>query len=57
MQRSSVRFNSGGSGSFVSADGLVMNLIETRQITPESLANIQKMLEASRREKDVNDKS
>jgi hypothetical protein len=27
LQRSSVRFNNGGSGSFVSADGLVMTII------------------------------
>ena len=40
-----------------SADGLVLNLIETRQITPESLAHIQKMLEQSRKEKDGNAQS
>jgi BlaI family transcriptional regulator, penicillinase repressor len=40
-----------------SADGLVMNLIETRQITPERIAQLQKILEQSREEKDANDKS
>jgi BlaI family transcriptional regulator, penicillinase repressor len=40
-----------------SADGLVLNLIETRQLTPERLAQIQKMLEQSRKEKHANDKS
>ena len=40
-----------------SADGLVLNLIETRQLTPERLANIQKMLEQSKREKHGNDQS
>jgi predicted transcriptional regulator len=40
-----------------SADGLVMNLIETRQITPERIAQLQKVLEQSREEKDANDKS
>jgi predicted transcriptional regulator len=40
-----------------SADGLVMNLLETRQLTPEKLAQIQKMLEQSREEKHGNDQS
>lgn len=40
-----------------SADVLVMNLIETRQITPERIAQLQKVLEQSREEKDANDKS
>jgi predicted transcriptional regulator len=50
-----------------SADGLVLNLLETRQLTPERLASIQKTLEESkeaqskgaqsRRTKDANDKS
>ena len=34
-----------------SADGLVLNLIETRQLTPERLAKIQQVLEQSRKEK------
>ena len=38
-----------------SADGLVLNLIETRQLTPARLAKIQKMLEESREEKNGND--
>src|SRR5260370_32296622 len=29
-----------------SADGLVLNLVQTRQLTPEKLAQIQKLLEA-----------
>ena len=40
-----------------SADGLVLNLIETRQITPERLAHIQRMLEQNREKKDGNDPS
>jgi BlaI family transcriptional regulator, penicillinase repressor len=31
-----------------SADSLVLNLIETRQLTPEKLASIQKLLEGKR---------
>jgi BlaI family transcriptional regulator, penicillinase repressor len=33
-----------------SADRLVLNLIETRQLTPEKLAGIQKLLEQGKRE-------
>jgi len=29
-----------------SADSLVLNLVKTRQLTPEKLAEIQKLLEA-----------
>src|SRR2546427_13290152 len=35
-----------------SADRLVLNLIETRQISPERLASIHKLLEQPRSEKD-----
>jgi len=38
-----------------SADGLVMNLVETRQLTPEKLAEIQKLLDRQREEPDGND--
>lgn len=33
-----------------SADSLVLNLLETRKLTPEKLARVQKMLEQSREE-------
>ena len=35
-----------------SADGLVLSLVETRKLTPEKLAQIQKLLEKSKEEKD-----
>ena len=35
-----------------SADSLVLNLIETRQLTPKRLAQIQKLLEQPQEEKD-----
>lgn len=38
-----------------SADDLVLNLVESRQLTPERLAQIQKLLEHSQEEKDGND--
>jgi BlaI family penicillinase repressor len=38
-----------------SADSLVMSLVETRQLTPERLARIQKLLEQSQEEKHGND--
>jgi predicted transcriptional regulator len=38
-----------------SADSLVLNLIETRQLTPEKLAQIQKFLEKERGEQHGND--
>jgi len=38
-----------------SADGLVLNLIETRQLTPERLAKIQKLLAESKEKKHGND--
>ena len=38
-----------------SADDLVLNLVETRQLTPERLAQIQKLLEDSQEERDGND--
>lgn len=38
-----------------SADSLVMNLVETRHLTPEKLARIQALLEESREVKDGND--
>ena len=38
-----------------SADSLVLNLVETRHLTPEKLAQIQKLLEHSREEQDGND--
>ena len=37
-----------------SADSLVLNLVETRHLTPEKLARIQKMLDHSQEEKDGN---
>jgi predicted transcriptional regulator len=38
-----------------SADGLVLSLLETRRLTPEKLAKIQKFLEQSREQKHGND--
>ena len=38
-----------------SADSLVLNLVETRQLTPEKLAQIQKMLERPEGEEHAND--
>lgn len=38
-----------------SADSLVLNLVETRQLTPEKLADIQKLLERSKEVKHGND--
>jgi predicted transcriptional regulator len=38
-----------------SADSLVMNLVETRHLTPEKLARIQALLESSREEKHRDD--
>jgi len=38
-----------------SADSLVLNLVETRQLTPERLAQIQKLLERPREEQHGND--
>jgi predicted transcriptional regulator len=38
-----------------SADGLVLSLLETRHLTPEKLAKIQKLLEQSREQKHGND--
>ena len=38
-----------------SADSLVLNLVETRQLTPEKLAQIQKLLERSTEEQHGND--
>ena len=38
-----------------SADSLVLNLVETRQLTPEKLAQIQKLLARTREEKHGND--
>jgi BlaI family penicillinase repressor len=38
-----------------SADSLVLNLVETRQLTPKKLEQIQKLLEQSREEKNGND--
>jgi BlaI family transcriptional regulator, penicillinase repressor len=37
-----------------SADSLVMSLVQTRHLTPEKLARIQKLLEQSREEKHGN---
>ena len=37
-----------------SADGLVLSLVETRHLTPEKLARIQRMLEEPREEKHGN---
>jgi BlaI family transcriptional regulator, penicillinase repressor len=39
-----------------SADSLVLNLLETRQLTPGRLAQIQKLLEQSPEENDGNDR-
>ena len=38
-----------------SADSLVLNLVETRQLTPERLAQIQKLLDRQREAPDGND--
>jgi BlaI family penicillinase repressor len=38
-----------------SADSLVLNLVETRHLTPEKLAQIQKLLERPREEEHGND--
>jgi BlaI family penicillinase repressor len=38
-----------------SADSLVLNLLERRQLTPEKLAQIQQLLERSTEEQDGND--
>jgi BlaI family penicillinase repressor len=38
-----------------SADSLVLNLVETRQLTPEKLEQIQKLLEQSKEENHGND--
>ena len=38
-----------------SADSLVLSLVETRHLTPEKLAEIQKLLERTREEKHGND--
>ena len=38
-----------------SADSLVLNLVETRHLTPERLAQIQKLVERTREEQDGND--
>ena len=38
-----------------SADGLVLNLLETRKLTREKLARLQKIVEQPREEKDGND--
>ena len=38
-----------------SADGLVLSLVETRRLTPEKLARIQRLLAPSREDKDGND--
>ena len=38
-----------------SADSLVLNLVETRHLTPEKLAQIQKLLERAREEQHGND--
>jgi predicted transcriptional regulator len=40
-----------------SADSLVLSLLETRQLTPERLAEIQKLLERPKEDKDGNDRS
>jgi predicted transcriptional regulator len=37
-----------------SADNLVMNLIETRHLTPEKLARIQEMIQRAEEEKHGN---
>lgn len=38
-----------------SADSLVLNLVKTRQLTPQKLAEIQKLLDVPREVKDGND--
>jgi BlaI family penicillinase repressor len=38
-----------------SADNLVLNLVETRHLTPEKLAQIQKLVERQKEESDGND--
>lgn len=38
-----------------SADRLVLNLIESRHLTPERLANIQQLLQKSKKEQEEND--
>ena len=38
-----------------SADSLVLNLVETRHLTPEKLAQIQKLVERRKEESDGND--
>jgi predicted transcriptional regulator len=38
-----------------SADGLVLSLVETRKLTPEKLAQIQKLLEQPREDRHGND--
>ena len=38
-----------------SADGLVLSLVETRRLTPEKLARIQKLLAPSKEDKHGND--
>ena len=38
-----------------SADNLVLNLVETRHLTPEKLAQIQKLLERPGEEQNGND--
>lgn len=38
-----------------SADGLVLNLVATRQLTPEKLAQIQKLVDRPKEESDGND--
>jgi BlaI family transcriptional regulator, penicillinase repressor len=38
-----------------SADGLVLNLVETRQLTPEKLAEIQKLLDRPKESRHGND--
>ena len=40
-----------------SADGLVLSLVETRHLTPEKLAQIQKLLEEKPREKTTREKT
>ncbi|HWB85920.1 MAG TPA: BlaI/MecI/CopY family transcriptional regulator [Bryobacteraceae bacterium] len=38
-----------------SADSLVLNLVQSRHLTPEKLAEIQKLVERAKEEKDGND--
>ena len=38
-----------------SADSLILNLVETRHLTPEKLAEIQKLLERPKEGEDAND--